>query len=46
MAGTSQSRSLRVSDAVFGAMLALGQSHYLIHLFFVSFQSGEVVSEH
>jgi len=31
---------------MFGAMLALGQSHYLVHLFLVSFQGGEVVSEH
>jgi hypothetical protein len=35
-----------VSDAVFGAVLAPSQSHYLIHLFLVSFQGGEVVSEH
>jgi hypothetical protein len=27
-------------------MLALGQSHYLIRLFLVSFQGGEVVSEY
>jgi len=35
-----------VSGAVFGAMLALGQSHYLIQLLLVSFQGGEVESEH
>src|SRR5215471_9302227 len=40
----ARAKASALSDAVFGAMHALGQSHYLIHLFLVSFQGGEVVS--